>query len=225
MLTFMFSFLKLSSVPGNPDSSSSSSPYLSRSAASLLAFLFLMLVVAGAHRLLIKRSGVIRTLPARAVPRMPVGFALSVSLVRPDPQNKYEYSVPELVKSFFPGHVLSDSRRITGGGGAVLIGQKASGSTEVQTCLMESGSAAVDLEEMLQQDRLVASESRTERIKRTVVGALTGRPRTRRPCWLVQLTEMRAPGDARSQAQRDQEILNLIWPALKSLKSQVGDRF
>jgi hypothetical protein len=36
---------------------------------------------------------------------------------------------------------------------------------------------------------------------------------------------MLAAGDSSSQAKRNQQILTLIWPALKSLKSQLGDRF
>lgn len=185
-----------------------------------VAFVVLLLVVGAGvvQRLLTKRAGILQVLPSTNLPSVSQNLRLSVSQIRPDPQNKYKYSVPEIVESFFPEHVLTNSRRVKGPSGTVIVGQTPDGQTEVQACIMATGRAEVDLDAMLRQDQLFTSAP-SERIKVTLVGALTGRPRSRRPCWLVQLaSNSREEVFARARNEQEKQLLNAIWPVLESLR-------
>lgn len=202
---------------------SDSLPNGSRPASRLtaVAFVVLLLVVGAGviQRLLAKRAGILQVLPSTNLPSVSQNLRLSVSQIRPDPQNKYKYSVPEIVESFFPEHVLTNSRRVKGPSGTVLVGQTSEGQAEVQACIMATGRAEVDLDAMLRQDQLLTSSAPTERIKVTLIGALTGRPRSRRPCWLVQLAaNSREDVFARARNEQDKQLLNAIWPILESLR-------
>jgi hypothetical protein len=203
----------------NPDCSHL---FSSRLTFIALGFLFFVLITGSVQRLLFQRSGIIRVLPVASLPSRPEGVDLSVVQVRPDPQNKYLYHVPAMVKSFFPDHVLTAPRSVSGSGGTVLVGRTAAGHTEVQTCLMDSGVAQVDLKSMLWEDQRLAASSRFERVRLTLIGALTGRPRSRRPCWLVQLKA--GPMLKKTYLTNkdiEAKLLEVIWPTLKDLRSRV----
>jgi hypothetical protein len=195
-------------------------PPLDRFGSAAVGFLLLLVLAGSVQRLIVRRSGVIRTVPVRLAPPLPEGVHLVVSQIKPDPQDMYKYNVVSMVESFMSGHSLSHSRSISGPGGSVLVGLTSAGRTEIQTCLMDTGLAAVDMEQMLHQDRLLSSSNRVEKIKVTLIGGLTGRPRTRRPCWLVQLKADRMLQDgSRSQSELESRLLALTWPTLRSLRS------
>lgn len=192
---------------------------VSRSTALAFAVLMLVFSAGFVQRLLAKRSGVIKVLTSSILPSVPQGFQLSVAKIRPDPQNKYRYSVPAIVESFFPENVLIQPRRVTGPGGSVMVGSRSAGQTEVQACVMATGRAEVDLEAMLRQDQISTSSTPTERIKSTLVGALTGHPRSRRPCWLVQLSsDVGQEVSARNTKAQEDKLVASFWPVLESLR-------
>jgi len=195
------------------------SPPTSRLTAFAFAALLLVFGAGIVQRILTKRSGVMQTLPSSVLPSVPQGLQISVSQIRPDPQNKYQYNVPAMVESFFPEHVLSEPRRITGPGGTVMAGHTSEGQAQVQACIMATGRSEVDLDAMLRQDQLSTSSTPIERIKITLVGALTGYPRSRRPCWLVQLSaNARQEVFPPNRKQQEDKLVSSIWPVLESLR-------
>ena len=143
---------------------------------------------------------------------------LRVYRVRPEPFSSDTYQLAHMVQSLKPEAVLSNRIVVQGPVGEVALGRSPAGRLALQTCLMDSGRAAVTHTRMLEEVRFDGPVSLRQRMPLLLRGVLLGRPLTSRPCLLVQLTAAQPlPPSVQARAEAESQLLQVAWPLLEGL--------